>query len=63
MAGGFVPDRLVTAPPVAVARVAEQLQVDLVAIGAYGRQVKTRTEHVRLAARYLGWRAAGQPAR
>nr|WP_280499512.1 DUF4158 domain-containing protein [Nocardia farcinica] len=56
---GFVPDRLVTAPPVAVARLAEQLRVDPVVIGAYGRRAKTRTEHVRLAARYLGWRAAG----
>ncbi|MEV0106750.1 Tn3 family transposase [Nocardia sp. NPDC050799] len=56
---GFVPDRLMTAPPVAVARVAEQLRVDPVEIGAYGRRAKTRTEHVRLAAQYLGWRAAG----
>lgn len=56
---GFVPDRLVTAPLVAVARVAEQLRVDPVEIGAYGRRVKTRAEHVRLAAQYLGWRAAG----
>ncbi|ETT24074.1 transposase [Rhodococcus ruber Chol-4] len=56
---GFVPDRLVTAPPVAVARVAEQLRLDPVVIGAYGRRAKTRTEHVRLAARYLGWRAVG----
>ena len=35
---GFVPDRLVTAPPVAVARVAEQLRLDPVVIGAYGRR-------------------------
>ncbi|MEV6216960.1 Tn3 family transposase [Nocardia sp. NPDC051833] len=56
---GFVPDRLVTAPPVAVARLAEQLGVDPVEIGGYGRRAKTRTEHVRLAAQYLGWRAAG----
>lgn len=57
---GFVPDRLATAPTVAVARVAEQLRADPVQIGAYGRRVKTRTEHVRLAAQYLGWRPAGQ---
>ncbi|GGL39374.1 hypothetical protein GCM10011588_62620 [Nocardia jinanensis] len=56
---GFVPDRLVTAPPVAVARLAQQLGVDPVEIGSYGRRAKTRTEHVRLAARYLGWRSAG----
>ncbi len=56
---GFVPDRLVTAPPVAVARLAGQLGVDPVEIGSYGRRAKTRTEHVRLVARYLGWRTAG----
>ncbi|MFI1461941.1 Tn3 family transposase [Nocardia carnea] len=56
---GFVPDRLVTAPPVAVARLAGQLGVDPVEIGSYGRRAKTRTEHVRLVARYLGWRSAG----
>ena len=26
-------------------------------IGSYGRQAKTRTDHLRLAAQYLGWRA------
>ncbi|WP_280459346.1 Tn3 family transposase [Nocardia carnea] len=56
---GFVPDRLTTAPPVAVARLAEQLRVDPVEIGSYGRRAKTRTEHARLAAQYLGWRPAG----
>ncbi len=56
---GFVADRLTTAPPVAVARSAEQLRVDPVEIGSYGRRAKTRTEHVRLAAQYLGWRPAG----
>jgi hypothetical protein len=56
---GFVPDRLVTAPPVAVARLAGQLGVDPVEIGSYGRRAKTRTEHVWLVARYLGWRNAG----
>lgn len=56
---GFVPDRLTTAPPVAVARLAEQLRVDPVEIGSYGRRAKTRTEHVRLAAQYLGWRPVG----
>jgi len=56
---GFVPDRLVTAPPVAVARLAQQLGVDPVEIGSYGRRAKTWTEHVRLVARYLGWRTAG----
>ncbi|MGO4617188.1 Tn3 family transposase [Nocardia sp. 2YAB30] len=56
---GFVPDRVVTAPPVAVARLAGQLQVDATEIGSYGRRAQTRTEHLRLVARYLGWRSAG----
>jgi hypothetical protein len=44
---GFVPDRLTTAPPVAVARLAGQLRVDPVEIGSYGKRAKTRTEHAR----------------
>nr|WP_245718261.1 DUF4158 domain-containing protein [Nocardia miyunensis] len=56
---GFVPDRVVGAPPVAVARLAEQLKVDPTEIGSYGRRAQTRTEHLRLVARYLGWRSAG----
>ncbi|WSY58331.1 DUF4158 domain-containing protein [Nocardia sp. NBC_00881] len=54
----FVPDRVVTAPPVAVARLAEQLKIDSTEIGSYGRRAQTRTEHVRLVARYPGWRSA-----
>nr|WP_308213039.1 DUF4158 domain-containing protein [Nocardia amikacinitolerans] len=60
---GFVPERVVSAPPVAVTQVAEQLRVDPVEIGGYGRRAKTRTEHVRLAAQYLGWRAAAASTR
>jgi hypothetical protein len=56
---GFVPDRVVTAPPVAVARLADQLRVDGTEIGSYGRRAQTRTDHLRLVAQYLGWRAAG----
>lgn len=54
-----MPDRVVTAPPVAVARLAEQLKVDGTEIGSYGRRVQTRTDHLRLVSQYLGWRAAG----
>ena len=54
---GFVPDEVAAAPRVVVARLAEQLQVDPDGIRSYGRRVKTRTEHLRLVARYLGWRA------
>ncbi len=56
---GFVPDRVVTAPPVAVARLAEQLRVDGTEIRSYGRRAQTRTDHLRLVAQYLGWRQAG----
>nr|WP_280414203.1 DUF4158 domain-containing protein [Nocardia carnea] len=38
---GFVPDRVVTAPPVAVARLAEQLRVDGTEIRSYGRRAQT----------------------
>nr|WP_246634582.1 DUF4158 domain-containing protein [Nocardia iowensis] len=44
---------------VAVARLAEQLKVDAAQLRSYGRRAQTRTEHVRLVARYLGWRPAG----
>jgi hypothetical protein len=54
---GFVPDKVSTAPPVAVARLADQLDIDPIELrSSYGRQAKTRTEHLRLVARYLGWR-------
>jgi uncharacterized protein DUF4158 len=51
---GFVPDDVASAPPVAVARLAEQLRVDPEEIRSYGRRAKTRTDHLRLAAQYLG---------
>ena len=52
---GFVPDDVRAAPPVAVARLAAQLQVDLSVLRSYGRREKTRQDHLRLAAQYLGW--------
>ncbi|SFO26097.1 protein of unknown function [Pseudonocardia ammonioxydans] len=53
---GFVPDDVAAAPPVAVARLADQLTVDPGVLRHYGRRAKTRTEHLRLVAQYLGWR-------
>jgi hypothetical protein len=41
-------------PPAAVARLAEQLRVDPEEIRSSGRRAKTRTDHLRLAAQYLG---------
>lgn len=55
---GFVPDDVRAAPPVAVARLATQLQVDPSVLRSYGRR-QTRTDHLRLVAQYLGWRQAG----
>jgi hypothetical protein len=56
---GFVPDKVAAAPPVVVARLADQLKVDASLIRSYGKRTQTRTEHLRLAAQYLGWRPAG----
>ncbi|MGW4641624.1 DUF4158 domain-containing protein [Sphaerisporangium sp. NPDC004334] len=53
---GFVPDKVSLAPPVAVARLVNRLGVDPGELRSYGRRAKTRTEHLRLVARYLGWR-------
>ncbi len=55
---GFVPDDVRAAPPVAVARLAAQLQVDPSVLRSYGRREKTRQDHLRLAAQYLGWHTA-----
>src|SRR6266516_7903595 len=49
---GFVPDDVTAAPPAAVARLAERLQVPAGALGRYGEREQTRTEHLRAAARY-----------
>ncbi|MFI9533676.1 DUF4158 domain-containing protein [Nocardia fusca] len=56
---GFVPDKVAAAPPVVVARLADQLKVDASLIRSYGKRAQTCTEHLRLAAQYLGWRSAG----
>jgi len=56
---GFVPDMVASAPPVAVARLADQLKVDAAELRSYGKRAQTRTEHLRLVAQYLGWRPAG----
>ncbi len=53
---GFVPDDVGAAPAVAVARLAGQLEVDPGVLRHYGRRPKTGTDHLRLVARYRGWR-------
>jgi hypothetical protein len=56
---GFVPDEVQAAPPVAVARLAERLGMDADALHGYGMREQTRTDHLRLIARYSRWRAMG----
>ena len=41
---GFVPDEVSTAPPVAVARLAERLGLDAAELRGYGRRGQTRSE-------------------
>jgi hypothetical protein len=54
----IVPDEVAAAPRAAAVRLAEQLLVDPDHLRSYGRRAKTRTEHLRSVARYLGWRGA-----
>ncbi|SFQ54988.1 protein of unknown function [Amycolatopsis arida] len=39
----------------AVTRLTDQLGVDPAELRSYGRRARTRTEHLRLVAKYLGW--------
>jgi TnpA family transposase len=55
---GFVPDDVAGAPTAAVARLSEGLRVPVGELRRYGEREQTRTEHLRMAARYLGWRPA-----
>ena len=60
---GFVPDDVASAPPVAVARLAERLGLDPGALRGYGKRAQTRTDHLKSAARYLGWKHAAAGSR
>ncbi|MCP2351849.1 DUF4158 domain-containing protein [Nonomuraea roseoviolacea] len=55
---GFVPDDVASAPPAAVARVAERLGVAPAALRLYGRRDQTRSDHLGLIAKYLEWQTA-----
>ena len=55
---GFVPDEVSSAPPVAVARLAERLGLDPGVPEGYGRRSHTRSDHLLLVAKYLGWKSA-----
>jgi len=56
---GFVPDDVTAAPVVAAERLGRRLGVDPGELGSYGQREQTRTDHVGMVARYLGWRPAG----
>ena len=55
---GFVPDEVSSAPPVAVARLAERLSLDPGVLEGYGRRAHTRSDHLLWVAGYLGWKSA-----
>ena len=55
---GFVPDEVSSAPPVAVARLAERLGLDPEVLEGYGRRSHTRSDHLLLVAKYLSWKSA-----
>jgi TnpA family transposase len=57
---GFVPDDLTSAPPAAVAFLAEQLTVEPDVLAAYGARAQTRQDHLLAAQAHLGYRKAGR---
>jgi hypothetical protein len=52
---GFVPDDVASAPPAAVARLCEHLQIPVGELRFYGERKQTRTGHLREVTRYLNW--------
>ena len=55
---GFVPDDVASAPPAAVARLAERLGLDPGALRGYGRRAQTRSDHLAKVAGHLSWKTA-----
>jgi TnpA family transposase len=55
---GFAPDELGTAPATAIHFVAHQLGLTPEALQTYGHRLHTRTDHLRRAQAYLGFRKA-----
>ena len=60
---GFVPDDVASAPPAAVARLAERLGLDPGALRGYGRRAQTRSDHLTKVAGYLSWKTAPDGSR
>jgi len=55
---GFVPDDVASAPPAAVARLSERLQIPMGELRFYGTRKQTRTDHLREVTGYLNWKSA-----
>jgi hypothetical protein len=55
---GFVPDEVSSAPPVAVAGLAEPLGLEPEGPEGYRRRSHTRSDHLLPVAKYLGWKSA-----
>ncbi|MFC5958455.1 DUF4158 domain-containing protein [Streptomyces pratens] len=55
---GFVPDDVASAPPAAVDRLAERLEIPVDELRSYGTRKQTRTDHLREVSRYLRWKPA-----
>ena len=55
---GFVPDDLSSAPPEAVAFVAQQLRVKLDVLADYGTRAQTRQDHLQAVQAHLGYHRA-----
>ena len=55
---GFVPEDVPAAPPAAVSRLAVQLGLPVGALASYGSRAQTRTDHLKLSAKRLGWASA-----
>jgi Domain of unknown function (DUF4158)/Tn3 transposase DDE domain len=55
---GFVPEDVPAAPPAAASRLAVQLGLPVGSLASYGSRAQTRTDHVKLSAKRLGWTTA-----
>ncbi|MGB6162552.1 MAG: Tn3 family transposase [Pseudonocardiaceae bacterium] len=60
---GFVPEDVASAPPVAVARLAERLGLDPGVLRGYGKRARTRSDHLGKVAKYLSWKTAAAGSR
>ncbi len=57
---GFVPDEVAAAPAVAVARLSQQLGIEVGELRFYAVRAQTRTDHLRDIVAYAGWRTVDE---